>query len=135
MAYRPFDHALDDLPVAGSEPAELGSLRPSQVAAFIRGLDSRLAGMDYVAGEGHARIVYTFAIAGKRQSFQANVSGKAVESIAPWYPEAAELERRLHQDYGITFAETPAGTAEDAPRGSQATRREGERTDGTDGGG
>jgi hypothetical protein len=84
-------------------PPRLNGVTPAQVASFMLDVGGRLVGMDAGADAGHSLVVYTFEVAGKRQSFEVAVRDGAVESIAQLFPEAKRPEAALHERLGISF--------------------------------
>jgi hypothetical protein len=89
-------------PQQGSEPL-LHAFSPRQVAGLIRGIDSRLVGIDYAENMGERALVYIFEVAGKRQQFRIAAPGATVASIADLYPEAAPQEHELQHQFGLVF--------------------------------
>ena len=87
----------------------LNGITPAQVASFMLDVGGRLVDLDTRADAGHPLVVYTFEVAGKQQSFEVPVRDGAVESIAPFFPEAAPPEAALHERLGIKFR--PPGSA------------------------
>lgn len=87
-------------------PPRLNGVTPAQVASFMLDVGGRLVALDARAVADRALVVYTFDVAGKRQSFEVAVRDGAVESIAPLFPEAVGPEATLHERLGITF-QTP----------------------------
>ena len=94
---------------ASAEPTpRLNGVTPAQVASFMLDVGGRLIALDARDDADRPLVVYTFDVAGKRQSFEVAVGGGAVESIAQLFPEAAHPEAVLHERLGITFQ--PPGT-------------------------
>jgi hypothetical protein len=98
-----------DLPGSPGPSPRLNGITPAQVASFMLDVGGRLVGLDARRDAGHPLVVYTFDVAGKRQSFEVAVRDGAVESIAQLFPEAAHPEAALHERLGITFQ--PPGAA------------------------
>jgi len=88
----------------------LRELTPHQIAEMIRGLDSRLAGIEYDDSRDEPVLVYRFEVAGRQEEFA--VAGAAsLTSIADLYPEAAARERELQQRFGLRFGPPGGGAA------------------------
>jgi hypothetical protein len=90
-------------PIERGSSARLDGVTPAQVASFMLDVGGRLVALDARADDDRPLVVYTFEVAGKRQSFEVVVRDGTVESIAPLFPEAACPEGELHQRLGITF--------------------------------
>ena len=90
-------------PPAWEHSRALRGMSPAQVAGFILEVGGRLLGVEGHSDSGEHVLVYTFAGAGKEQSFQAAPRGGATDSIAHIFPEAAERERELQHQFGMTF--------------------------------
>ena len=75
-----------------------------RIAGAIRSLDSRLIGIEPGGSAVAPLLVYTFAVAGKRQAFRLPIGAETVDSIADLYPEAAAREQELQRQIGVTFA-------------------------------
>jgi hypothetical protein len=67
-----------DGPTSVGPSARLNGVTPAQVASFMLDVGGRLVGLDARADAGHPLEVYTFVVAGKRQSFAVAVRDGAV---------------------------------------------------------
>lgn len=75
-----------------------------QIARTLYGLNSRVTHIAKLRSENTDMLVYTFDVAGQRQSFSIPITAEPVESIADLYPETAVWERDLSDDPTIRFA-------------------------------
>src|SRR5436309_324251 len=87
-------------------PGPLHELTPHQIAEMIRGLDSRLTGIDYDASAGEPVLMYRFELIGRREAFAVALDADPLPSIADLYSEADVYERALTQRYGVRFLPT-----------------------------
>ena len=60
----------------------LRELTPHQIAEMIRGLDSRLAGIEYDTSAGEPVLVYRFELADRREEFAVATTTGPLSSIA-----------------------------------------------------
>ena len=95
-----------------SLPGPLRSVTPHQIAEMIRGLDSRLAGIEYDERAGEPVLVYRFEMAGGRQAFALAAAPGLLTSIADLYPEADTYEREIERRYGLRFRHPDIEAAE-----------------------
>jgi hypothetical protein len=100
--------ASDDLYAAERRPAAtahgpLRELTSRQIAVMIRGLDSRLAGIDYDGSASEPVLVYRFDVAGRQEAFAVAAVAGSLMSISDLYPEADAYERALQQRFGLRF--------------------------------
>src|SRR5690349_21309808 len=108
MAGEPAE-ADDNVKPTGGEGARRGRLSPRQVAALIRGLDSRLVNITVEEVGAERTLVYTFELAGKLASFRLPLLPEAsTESIVDFYREAEAQERELLERFGIEFQQPSA---------------------------
>lgn len=80
---------------------------PRVIATVIRGLDSRLAGIEYEAAADEPALTYTFEVAGMRRAFRLAVAPPPLESLVDLFPEAAACERQLSERFGLRFEPAP----------------------------
>lgn len=85
-----------------STPAVLRSVLLRKTAGTIRSLDSRLEGIDHHPRATGPVLVYTFALAGREETFEVAVE-PVMDSLADLYPAAAPLEAELARQHGIVF--------------------------------
>jgi hypothetical protein len=85
------------------QPPLLRSITAHQLAALIRGLDSRLLSIEYGELGGERALMYSFEVAGKRQPFYVALGGRRLGSIVDVYPEAGAQEEELRRRYGLVF--------------------------------
>ena len=76
---------------------------PRQIALMIRSLDSKLVRIELDDREGARALMYTFELAGERQTFRVAANSPTLPSIADLYPEAIPHERALAQQLGLQF--------------------------------
>jgi len=89
-------------PLATDRPP-LTNISPREIAQLIRALDSKLAGIEYDDGGGAPVLVYSFEVAGRRETFVVPAKPGPLVSIGDLYPDAAARERELEARYGLTF--------------------------------
>jgi len=104
------DQYAENRQLAAAAHGPLRELTPHQIAVMIRGLDSRLAGIDYDDSTSEPVLVYRFDVAGRQEAFAVAVAAGPLMSIADLYPEADAYEHVLQQRFGLRFQ----------PPGSQA---------------
>jgi hypothetical protein len=107
--------ASDDPHDQEPRPAEtyhgpLRELTPHQIAGMIRGLDSRLASIEYDDSTSEPVVVYRFEVAGRREAFAVAASAGPLTSIADLYPEAAAREREIQRRFGLHFRPPDSGS-------------------------
>jgi hypothetical protein len=81
----------------------LHNVAPRQIAKLIRGLDSKLADIEYDTSGDLPVLVYSFEVAGRREQFAVLARPDALVSIADLYPAATAHEHLLQQQFGLTF--------------------------------
>ncbi len=85
-----------------STPHVMRSALMRKAAGTIRSLDSRLEGIVYHPRAAGPVLVYTFALAGREETFAVAVEPE-MDSLADLYPAAAPLEAELARQHGIVF--------------------------------
>lgn len=95
-------HADDQAREDDQTRIPLYQFSPRRLAKTIRSLDSRLVSVVYEVHDGKPILIYTFEMAGKRQSFHVAATPSAIESICDLYPEAATFEHALGR-HGLSF--------------------------------
>lgn len=85
-----------------SAPDVLRSALMRKAAGAIRSLDSRLERIIYLPRVPSPVLLYTFALAGREETFEVAVE-PVMASVADLYPAAAPLEAELAHRHGITF--------------------------------
>jgi hypothetical protein len=102
---------------SASLPGPLRELTPHQIAEMIRGLDSRLTGIDYDTSAGEPVLMYRFELSGRREAFAVAVDVDPLTSVADLYSEADVYERALTQRYGVRFLPPSPKQSSDEERG------------------